>query len=621
MRDLNEPAPISQAAVDAMIRRYLMKMAGRYVPVLAIAAAVTLIFVFVPTKQPGAALNPSGDYTTGPASGNFSASGSGGRASGAASAATPNNLAGSTGPSSGSSASAGGGSSGVGRSSSPQATGSVATGGSGGGVGAPAAPTSYSNPSLTGLAKTGVACGNGARQFTWSRYAPYCEPAFHGGNGGATALGVTGNTITLTYRLPNSAQQAAIDSLAGDANINDGDMVKDLQSYVNYFNSQFELYGRHVVLKTYQGQSDYIEEDQGQDLAAAQADAVTAHDMGAFGDVTFSLEASQYYEQYLAAEHVIGFSSVGLSEQWFQQYAPYEYSVQGASGTNSIQATSAVVCRRLAGMPAIYAGDPVMTSEKRVFGIIFPQTPVYQSEVNQLKQMISKSCGINGIKTIGYAINVANYEEESASAMAQLHSSGVTTILCACDPIADIFLSNAADNQQYFPEWLASYFGDPIGRHYDQKEWAHVITGGWQWPNYSAVEAYKTFERAYPGHQPAEVPPNSPRYYYVPYYTLLQVFDALQAAGPDLTPYTFEQGMFSLPPSQPGDFVGGQWQFGQGVFDPIVSYTFNWWDPNAVSNFDGTKGAYEWCNNAQAYSVFDPAGLGPPGHQLSCFGK
>lgn len=466
-----------------------------------------------------------------------------------------------------------------------------------------------------------MACGHGSRQFTWSRYAPWCEPAFHGSNGGATALGVTGSTITLTYRLPNSAQQTAIDSLAGDANINDGDMVKDLQSYINYFNSQFELYGRRVVLKTYQGQADYIEEDQGQDLAATQADSVTVHDMGAFGDVTFSLEASQYYEQDLAAEHVIGFSGVGMSEQWFQQYAPYEFSVQGASGTNSIQATSAVVCRRLAGMPAIYAGDPLMTTEKRVFGIIFPQTPVYQAEVNELEQLLSKGCGINHIKTIGYAINVANYEEEAASAMAQLHSSGVTTILCACDPIADIFLSNAADNQQYFPEWVASYFGDPIGRHYDQKEWAHVITGGWQWPNYSTVEAYKTFERAYPGRQPAEVPPNSPRYYYVPYYTLLQIFDALQAAGPDLTPYTFEQGMFSLPSSGSGDFVGGQWQFGQGVFDPIVSYTFNWWDPNAVSNFDGTKGAYQWCNSAQTYSVFDPAGLGPPGHQLSCFGK
>ena len=629
MRDLNEPAAVNQAAVDAMIRRYMMKMAGRYVPVLAVALAVALVFVFVPTKQSNTSLNPTGDYTAGNVG---SAAGAGGAGSGANGA-----TAGGTGSGASAAGVAGAASGSAGGTGSATAAGNVGTsggavsnsggGGSTGGTGGPAGPAagtttaSYSSPSLSGVAKTGVTCGSGARQFSWSRYAPWCEPAFHGNNGGATALGVTGSTITLTYRLPNSAQQTAIDSLAGDANINDGDMIKDLQSYINYFNSQFELYGRHVVLKTYQGQADYIEEDQGQDLAATQADSVTVHDMGAFGDVTFSLEASQYYEQDLAAEHVIGFSGVGMSEQWFQQYAPYEFSVQGASGTNSIQATSAVVCRRLAGMPAIYAGDPVMTTQKRVFGIIFPQTPVYQSEVNQLQQLLSKGCGINHIKTIGYAINVANYEEEAASAMAQLHSSGVTTILCACDPIADIFLSNAADNQQYYPEWVASYFGDPIGRHYDQKEWAHVITGGWQWPSYSTVEAYKTFERAYPGHQPAEVPPSSPRYYYVPYYTLLQIFDALQAAGPDLTPYTFEQGMFSLPSSEPGDFVGGQWQFGQGVFDPIVSYSFNWWDPNAVSNFDGTKGAYEWCNNAQTYSVFEPAALGPPGHQLSCFGR
>ena len=621
MRELNEPAPINQAAVDAMIRRYMMKMASRYLPVLAIAIAAALVFIFVPTKQPGTGLSASGDYTAGTVGGTTSGSSTASGASPAANGAIPAGTAGAGAGTNGSGAAPGGTSpaSGATAGLTPATTGSSSGGAVASATGS-AAPTSYSSPSLTGVARTGVNCGNGARQFTWSEYAPYCQPAYHGGNGGATAPGVTGTTITLTYRLANSAQQTAIDSLAGAANINQDDMVKDLQSYIDYFNTQFELYGRHVVLKTYQGQGDYIEEDQGQDLAATQSDAVNVRSMGAFGDVTFSLEASQYYEQDLAAEHVIGFSGAGMSQSWFQQYSPYEYSVQGPSGTNGLIASSAVVCRRMAGLPAIFAGDPTMTTRTRVFGIIYPQTPVYQAEVAGYQKLLA-GCGLKGIKTIGYAINVANYEAEAASAMAQLNAAHVTTILCACDPIADIFLSEAADNQQYYPEWDAAYFGDPIGRNYDQKEWDHTITGGFQWPTYTTVEPYKTFERAYPGKQPAEVPPGSPRYYYVPYYTLMQVFDALQAAGPNLTPATFQQGMFSLPPSAPGDFIAGQWKFGPQVYDPIVSYTLNWWNQNAVSAFDDTKGAYLWCNGGQSYSIFDPAALGPPGHQLNCFGK
>jgi hypothetical protein len=603
MRDLNQTPPMSQAAFDAMMRRWMMKTGSRYLGLAAGIAAVALILAFVPTTEPH-----SGFYG---ASGNVGVGGG---------ASSPGAVSASSGPGLVSSGAAQGGTG----SSSGQVSASQ------GGPSSPgAAVAGTSGPSQTtsvvqeapGVAKTGVKCGPGVRQFSWSAYAPYCVPAFHGDNGGATAPGVTATTITLTYRLANSAQQTAIDSLAGAANINQTDLVDDLQSYINYFNTQFELYGRKVVLKTFQGQGDYIEEDQGQDLGATQADAVTAHDLGAFGDVTFSLESSQYYEQDLAAEHVIGFSSIGMSQQWFEQYAPYEYSVQGPTGTNAISEATDVVCRRMAGLPAIYAGSPLLQHSERVFGIIYPQTPVYTAEVNQWQQQLQSECGVKPATVIGYSINVAAYEEEAASAMAQMNAHHVTTILCACDPIVDIFLSDAADQQNYYPEWFASYFGDPIGRNYDQKEWSHAITGGFEWPDYTTTEAYRTFERAYPGKQPAETPPSSPRYYYVPYYTLLQVFDALQAAGPDLTPQTFERGMFSLPPSDPGDFIGGHWQFGPNTFDPIVSYNLAWWSPTAVSKFDNTAGAYQWCNSAQTYFLGEPSALGGPGVQLDCFGR
>lgn len=584
---------MSQAEFEAMMRRWLLKVSARYVPVAVIGLGIALIIAFVPTTQPNGT------------AGGFQAGTGGAGPTGTSAAATG---------------------SGTNPAASSQATGQAASGMSGspaGGASASASQATSSGitpPATSGVARTGVTCGPGVRQFTWSHYAPLCVPSYHGNNGGSTAPGVTSTTITLTYRLANSAQQSAIDALAGAANVNQNDYVSDLQAYVGYFNKQFELYDRQVVLKTYQGQGDYIEEDQGQDLAATQSDAVTAHDMGAFGDVTFSLEASQPYEEDLGAEHVIGFSSVGLSQQWFEQHSPYEYSVQGGTGTNAVTAGAAIVCRRMAGMPAAFSSDAIYQRTNRKFGIIYPQTPVYASEVDLWKQLMSTGCGVQvpSNDTIGYTINIAEYEQEATTAMAELKADGVTTVLCACDPIVPIFLTNAASQQQYFPEWFSPYYGDPIAREYNQSEWQDAIVGGIQFPSIPTTEAYKTYQLGYPGQHPSEWSPSSPPYFYVPYYTLLQVFDALQAAGPDLTPSTFQHGMFSLPASEPGDIVGGQWNFGNGVFDPVASYNISKWNQNAMSSFDNTKGAYLWCNGAQTYLVADPSTIGGPRQQLQC---
>jgi len=612
-----------QVEFEAMLRRYLLKLGSRYAPVLAGALALVLLLVFVPTTQP---TGTGGAGGAGVQLGAGASGGSGGAGGGAPGGSLATGASGgSAGSAGGSAGSAGGGASGtgggaLGTGGGALGTGAGGAGGSASGVANPSGGT-FGGGSASGVAKTGVHCGPGVRQFAFSKYAPLCVAAFQGDNGGATGQGVTGSTITLTFRLANTAQQAAINAAAGAANINQDAMVADFKSYVQYFNTQFELYGRHVVLKTYQGQGDYLQEDQGQGLGATQADAVTVHDMGAFGDLTFSLEASQPYEEDLAAEHVISFSSIGLSEQWFQQHAPYEYSVQQANGSTALKETVAVICRRMAGMPAIFAGDPIAQHTTRKFGIIYPDTPVYTSVINQAKADAQAQCGVTAARTVAYPINVANFEQEAVSTMASMKAAGVTSILCACDPIIPIFLTNAASQQNYLPEWFATWFNDPVARDYNQQVWSHSVTGGPQFPPSVQTEPFKAFQLAYPGKVPAEEPPNSPPYFYVAYYTLMHIFDGLQAAGPNLNAATFEAGVFSLPPSLPSDVVEDTWVFGPQVFDPVESFTLAYWNPNVISAFDNTKGAYQWCNGAQMYDSRNLAALGGPGKQLNCFGK
>lgn len=582
--------------VDRAVGRYLRRVVLRYLPgaglLLAVLLVVTLVSPTRPTAGPGAG---AGGSQAGVAGGAGPAGGSAGGSAGSSAGGLPGGAVPGTPAEGGAGSTAGG----------PASAG-----------GGPAVP----GASAGGVSRTGVTCGAGARQFTWSRYAPPCVAAFHGSNGGATGQGVTGSTITLTYRLANSAQQSALQALAGAAYPNDAALVADLRSYIDWFNTQFELYGRHVVLKTFNAQGDFIQEDQGQDLAAAQADSVTAHDLGAFGDVTFLLESSQPYEEDLAHEGVVGFSAVGEPHSWFVRNSPYEFSVQGPEGSVAIDEASAVVCRRLAGMPAVFSGNAADRARTRAFGVIYPENPEYTEEEGQFQRDVASQCGLHLAKVIAYSIDATQFETEATAAVAQLRAAGVTSIFCACDPVFPILFSQAAHQQNYLPEILTVSFGDPVTRDYDQTVWAHTLAGGFQFPPLRDTEPFRVFQLAHPGQHPAEWAPASPPYFYVPYYQLLQVFLGLQAAGPHLTAASFARGLASLPPSQPGDPVAGQWIFGNGVYDPVASFGLVWWDPRATSAFDGAQGAYRWCNGGATYLHSDLAALGGPHQQLACFG-
>jgi hypothetical protein len=416
----------------------------------------------------------------------------------------------------------------------------------------------------------------------------------------------------LTYRLANSSQQAIIDSVGGAAVPSQQAYLQDLQTYTRFFNTQFELYGRHVVIKPFQGQGDYVAEDQGQDLAGAQADAQTAYSLGAFGDVTFLLTSSQPYEQDLAAEHVLSFSPTGMPQSWFAQYAPYEWSIW-ASGTKIAQSYVNTVCQRMAGMPAIFAGDAALTSQIRRFGLLTPDNPEYDHIGNEIQAGLQR-CGVPVAKREAYSLDYAQASEQGTTSMAAFRAAGVTTVLCMCDPVMPIFFAEAANGQGYHPEWVVPNYLDPAGQQVSSSQWAHAISiDGWPMPPNGQGEAYHAFELAAPGRQPAE------QYYMVAYYTMLQVFEGLQAAGPDLTPDTFAGGMFSLPTSGLGQF--GTWSYGNGAYTPPANTLIEWWDQSAVSNLDHSQGAWVPCNGGQWVSYADPGSWAPAHQQLACFGR
>lgn len=464
-----------------------------------------------------------------------------------------------------------------------------------------------------GMTVNNTECSPGVRQVSWSKYSPICEPKWSGYNGGATSPGVSGSTITLTYREPNSVGASFLENVFGASEIGtNAEAVSTMQTYVNLFNKTFELYGRKVVLKPFLGKGDFLNELQGQGLEQARSDALTAKGLNAFADISL-LSSTQPYDEYLANNGIVAIGAIAQPQWWFQEYAPFEYSPIPNCDT-AVKTLAIGLGRAMANMPAIFAGDPVLQRKTRVFGLIFPENPTYASCGNELSTLLAKKYNIKMARTIEYSIDFSVESSEALSAIAQMKSHGVTTVLCGCDPIFPILASGDAVNQNYSPEWLSIDYEDIFSQVTNQTEWAHSLSSGLLLPNKTNQEAFKAYQIA------DKTGVMSPQFALI-YVPLLLFFDALQAAGPDLTPESFEQGYFRLPNSLPNGNYGA-WHFGQNIFSPIADFNILWWNTKAISPQDGKPGTYEPCNGGKRYPMSPYGASLLLNHvQLSCFGK
>ena len=471
-----------------------------------------------------------------------------------------------------------------------------------------------SSASTKGVAVSGVTCGGGVRQVTWSRYAPPCVAAFTGDNHGSTSYGVTKDKITIVIGFGSSSENKAIQSLAGNATPDDQAWADTIQRYVQFFNTQFETYGRKVEIKTYQMRSDYILADTGRDTATAQADAQTAKDMGAFADLTALTNTSSLpYSDALAKLGVIAWGFPLRTEANYRENAPYLYNFL-PDGTKWAKWAANFVCQRMNGLPATYAGGSE-ANKPRKFGLIEVTIPTWLQAGELTKQYLKEQCGVDPY-TLKYDFDLGKFSQYGSSMMAQMQSQGVTTILCPCDPLGPIFMTQSATQDAYFPEWLFHNQGI-VDQNYDAAQLAHSFSNGPALPK--ATEALGTYQLAYAG----QAPPSRAYFTWI-YGILLQFYSAVQMAGPNLTPATFSQAMASLPRSiDGGDY--GPW-FGvadgpySGRFTPWTGLQVTWWDATAPAP-DGSKGYWFPCAGNMYYSLTDLAQWGPAGKDLPCFGR
>ena len=156
----------------------------------------------------------------------------------------------------------------------------------------------------------------------------------------------------------------------------------------------------------------------------------------------------------------------------------------------------------------------------------------------------------------------------------------MTTLLCGCDPMFPIFLSGTANRENYYPEFVSGYEQDFIGQLWDptfqRQSFGISPLGANNSQKPQDTHGYAAFKQM-SDDEPAFSVDGL-------YYQIYMFAIGVQMAGPNLTPETFEQGMFDYP-----EHLGpaGLWGFGPQDYTPMDDYHEMYWDAEAVSSYNG----------------------------------
>ena len=454
---------------------------------------------------------------------------------------------------------------------------------------------------IGGTTRDGRECAPGVRQIPVSSYATQCAAAFSGDNGGATFRGVAGDTIRIVRReFPDNANSQAAAQLreqAGFASEEVEDQVRDV--FIEYFNNSYELYGRKVEWKDYESQNgNSTEEAQSRGREGACADATQiVKEINAFA----VLSGSGPFGSCAAEKELLVFRAGAYFPEgpYYQANHPYLWHQAMECERISTQVAE-YVGKRLLNRKAKWAGDPLMQQQNRKFGTYVPDNDEYQHCVKISEDVLERDYGGEVTSRYDYQLDLSRFPDQAAQGIVQFKASGVTTIINACDPYSTLFLTQAADSQNYAPEWyligVALQDTDNMARLYSQEQVAGHMFGMSQLgatpkligPNSEPGRLYKAITGQ-------DIPEGTAG----EYFDLVHVYNMLQAAGPNLTPQSIGAGAMTIPPGGAPDYPAGYWSFqdgsdgtpGAGDHTAIDDSREIYWDGSAIGP-DGDAGTF-----------------------------
>ena len=446
-------------------------------------------------------------------------------------------------------------------------------------------------------------------------FAPYDGPA-----GGATATGVTADSIRVVVYVPqeNDPILSFIYRQVG-ADDTPTDTFETYQGYSELLSRYFETYGRRVELVRYDATGSIS------DAVAATTDAETiARDIEPFA-VIGGPALTDAFAETLAANQVMCVTCVpGRTTEWYEERAPYVWDLQKNTG-QSQSMVAEYVGKRLAGREAAFGGDDVNGQERR-FGLIYLSSGTEAEELrSRLEETLADEHGVTFADVASYSDPIS-LGGQAREMLARMKSKRVTSILFVGDPLAPQALTRNATAQDYYPEWVitGSALVDTsiFGRTYDQEQWRHAFGPSNLFARVSpSVAGAASLYRWYYGESP---PATSTAPLILP--NLQFLYSVFQGAGTELTHEMFQRVIFGAE-IVPGNVLSPQISWGERGIWPGVDYagvddqTEVWWDADARGVDETGKdasGLWTYVDGGKRYlpgqwpesepKVFDPDG-------------
>ena len=246
-----------------------------------------------------------------------------------------------------------------------------------------------------------------------------------------------------------------------------------------------------------------------------------------------------------------------------------------------------MVGKQLVGKPAEYAGDPSLQNKERVFGWIQAETETgeYTARNDEFERLLSADYGGEVVARSTYLFDPGAAQETATAVVTRMRDAGVTTVILSVDPIIPATITSEATKQGYFPEWVIgpSVLADTtiFGRTFDQEQWAHAF--GISLPSARADNSLSDAFAVYDWYFGVEAPVNTVN---VILPGPAQLLLGIHLAGADLTPQTFEQGLFRYPALGGGktfSYVSwGEDLWGRPDYNSSDDTSVIWWDATAT---------------------------------------
>lgn len=433
--------------------------------------------------------------------------------------------------------------------------------------------------------------------------APNCVPLWDesADNGGATHNGVTGDTITVVvYDGPDTEETEIVSTAVGTENITPEEVISNRERVADAYNALYETYGRTVELVVMETDAE------GNDEVAARANAIRAADeLEAFAVIGGPAGTTAFASE-LANRGVLCFCTGSLPQERYEEWAPHVWPGLMSSTQAYIHRADFIV-DQLAGEPAEFAGDEAYHDQERTFGLVWYETAdgAYADGVAFFEELLAAE-GIELVESMNYIYGTGDtLDEDAQTIIARMKAAGVTSVIFAGDPFMPANLTTQATAQNYWPEWIITGStgtdSSALARRYDQEQWSHAFGISLLLPilDPAMTQQEGNVVSWFHGEELSSYPS---------IYEIGRLFTGIHLAGPELTPETFRDGMFSFSPvwGHPTEYGVS---YGQDIW-PFDDYTgaddvkVIWYDPNTpdptVEN-DPPMGVYRYVDGGQRY--------------------